>query len=424
MKLSIMVIDMIKKIRLFFVVMIFVCSASAMKEQKDSELRPLDPNLLKKNYPKIFISRKESKFDTFTLKQLSLWYNELSDLKKESIKKNLSIQDKSQKALFYFIHVPKELQEKILLYTFNNNQTVTNLFYTMPLCRSINNYAIAKKIWDYREENTPLNTLLLAKDENFTIEVIFEHVKSFVVFDKLLNDEHNKPCLNKKELESLVKIIDKFEGSYSESGKIKYKYHTDTLENFEKEQFKFDQWVLLPFFYAPFVSQLISHYCVFEWLFEYEIAHNECKECLNLFLKNKYQETGNELFLSYTQKVINTAYIKDIIFLLKGIIYCSAVPLANYVGQKRSKLSTLGYLGDCVFVGLISWGMKAIALRLMPSLVQPLLERSLASIAIITVLYALVVGLYNKDKLRAIRFEEVELKDLSELLKRTDIVIE
>jgi hypothetical protein len=53
-----------------------------------------------------------------------------------------------------------------------------------------------------------------------------------------------------------------------------------------------------------------------------------------------------------------------------------------------------------------------------------ILERPFLGMGCITGLYALAVACYNIKQRRTVRTEKVSLAELSDLLKRTDIVIE
>ena len=423
------------------------------------------------------ISRKESKFDFLKLHELKPWYETLSAEQKEAMQSNIKKQDQKSLALFKVAtQLLPEVQKLVVAHMFDG-YSYTRCFKDNPN-KSLGEYeGVVSKL--YQKEigvvfDYPIKAVAFSKflkedydksheacreREYYRLEypglgklmsdpnaqhIIFELLEDILVLSRCCRKGSSRGWhCNKSELQSIERVVNRSPDMVNQLDWITFKCHDSfTFDNFKK-WFDRDQWALLPLCLLPFVSKLVAKpwYEDYDYIDQSIVEKNNIKEFVNTHLQDKYNETGDSIWLSGVRQLKNplveTWKINDDALVKKIAIYASGGPLFCMICDKNffSRIKQMkqdGRLlenGLCLGIYSIITGGSVFLIKsfyeyIIPELMEPLLERPLLGIGCVTGLYALTVACYNFIKMRSWREDHIAGKDLFQLLRRTDIVIE
>ncbi len=413
------------------------------------------------------ISRKESKFDFLKLHELQPWYETLSHEQKDAIQSNLKKQNEKTVALFKVTtELPLDVQKLVIAHMFDGYsytrcykddpnkhfgkyEGAVNKFYAKPIRVVFDNQNKAVKFLNFLKEDRERDYKCLhplIDDPKAQQHVIFELLEDILVFNAWRGSEWRgmeRVCCKKSELQSIERVVNTFPTMMQQVNWINFRCHDlSTLDNFKK-RFSREQWVLLPLCLLPFASKLIAKpwYEDYDYIDQNIVEKNSIKNFINAHLQDKYNETGDFVWLSgikqlknplvETWKINSDALVKKIAIYASGGFLLAMIGDSNFFSRMKQMKQDGRLLENGQEVGVFSiisggvvFGIKTFFEYIAPRVMEPLLEHPLLSIGCITGWYAVNVALYNFIKMRSWREDHIAGKDLSALLRRTDIEIE
>jgi hypothetical protein len=386
-----------------------------------------------------WISRRESKFDSLKLHELQSWHEGLSNEQKEAIQANLEKQDQTNVALFKVAtQLPLDIQRLVVAHMFDGyNYTrcckddpntplgeytnAVHKFYEIKIStvfdyhnKATNFLEVLKKSKkDLKNMRRRAENLHVAYDSKYQElyplindsraqqHVVFELLEDLLIFS--VKCKNRSICCKKSELQSIERVCNTFPDMMTVDW-IDFRCRDPfTIDNFKK-QFHIKQLSALPFFLAPFIT-------IFIWkllpqhIDQNIVVQNEVREFINSSLQNRYEETGNSIWLSEI-RAIEDPLVGSIANQIIKI--CALIPAAPILCLILGATTVCGY-EYCFEVPIFSY---------------LLYDHPFVGMSCVTGLYALTVAFYNFIKMRSWRENHIAGKNLSELLRRTDIVIE
>lgn len=374
----------------------------------------------------------------------ALTQNLSSDDRDKIRKKIMSDKAKNGQILFNVVTVlPPELQNKIAMIICGGDKNLVGIFFE----NSIMNASV--RVWSHQVflgKVFPWVKKMSGHNPNWNVDTIAAHSKDVIVFGEYCNENQAKLC-NYRALQSVDKFVNTFlsasDKNTVDSWDIKYAVRDSyTFKNFMKHQDE-GKWCFLPGLLVPFAVKLVGPY-VFSDLSTEDMAliAKDCaiQEEHNVWVREQYGKTKNSTWLKLIEeKFLNIDDRKHIILKNRGALYPASYVALGLMTSWRAihyerKLDRLrGGNGDVNVAHLFFGGIFGLTGMVVTFVEAQLsyyfnsyvtnIENHVLGMACVTGCYAAIVSLWNVIKMRSVRKEQVRIREIPQLLKRTDIEI-
>jgi hypothetical protein len=347
------------------------------------------------------------------------WVEKLSEKKRNQVRECM-IHHNDMRLLALFnvaTKLPLDLQRALVLKMFHNNENAADKFLNMPIVDALECCAWSRDL-SWREKDC-FKCLLRFSDA--TDDMIFQCSKELIVFDDVYSRRFESIYWNKNELESLVKLQDRFQCSDDWPLLLSYQFYELPTMNHFKKQFNIGQVVTFPLALALYIH--LNFPAGMERCYDQDtVEYNQLAERFNTGLKSLRQRTGR--FWDKDRAVIDNPYILVLnqFFVIKALSWMiAATPFAVYCGinavsQNRMEMVTKRDVGK--------FGISLLGLLKLIYLVGSQFEQeSPWGIGCMAGVYGLMCCAYNAMKMYSWRQGWVSFKEIPALLQRTDIVI-
>ena len=368
-------------------------------------------------------------FPLISLRTGQKWYEKLSLLQKNGVQKQISDQDDKHLLRLFNVatKVPLEVQKVIAQGLFDQDKDEhVQKFLSIPITQA---YCYVNFLDIIGDKKNAWFAEYFQKSSHFKPDTVCNFSKEIALYSQWL--AINQSCyleesttFNKKELESMSMLVNTFQSSCSKFTEIPYEFYE--LTSNVKQKFMnnmSNQLRYLPFLLSVFITLTLPSafdVVVSEDNIKFNrMAHDFNKEAIRL-----YKETRNKRFYEaqvedmpkYDIDVNRFAFIKLVSWFSVGLLLEDC--LDDVLTWCRRGLWAARYV-FLVRSGFIV-GMYSVMSYIQSQCRD---QHSLVGISYLAGLYILGCCCYNMVQARTPKRGNVTLRDISALLKRTDIVV-
>lgn len=377
------------------------------------------------------------------------WFEKLSKEKQQRIYEQIESQkDERLTALLRVVALPQDIQRLIVASFFEDVKKVTDvsqqkavadytkavdIFCKIPLCDALNQYGLSERIFYNPKES-------FLADNSFPFHVIFEHAPDIKMYHDVM--ERYAICFSsKKELEGVARVQNMLGDVVLEpKSSLRYQFYNKhiTFNKFKKQCFvELAGQILL-------LSNVVSAYIYlmfpFKWELvrsqgniEYNAAADDLNKAIEIF-NNKVRHLNQKSGSGYEDRSYTQGYREETLifhgweYKLFPVLFGGAsagiffarnswwlqLAMKNF-REKNDSQKAYSILATLFGMGSVYKVMSYIAAQFE--------ENSFYGAGCVASLYMLLCSCYNVYKVKSLQKDSVMLKDIPQLLQRTDIEI-